>query len=64
MPKKEYNRRRLVNINLRSCFLFPNRIPGYERFGHSWAIPEDAFKPERLAPGVKAKHPSACDKAE
>ena len=34
-------------------------IPGCERFGHAWAIPEDAVKPDRLPPGAKAKHSPA-----
>ena len=25
-------------------------------FGHVWAIPEDAVKPDRLPQGAKAKH--------
>ena len=32
-----------------------HRIPGVERFGKSWVIPEDATKPERLKPGTKKK---------
>ena len=30
-------------------------IPGCERFGHAWAVPEDAMKPDRLPPGIKPK---------
>jgi len=26
-------------------YILENRIPGAERFGRSWAIPEDAVKP-------------------
>ena len=29
------------------------RIPGVERFGKCWAIPEDAKKPERMRTGPK-----------
>jgi len=36
-------------------YILAGRIPGCERFGHVWAIPEDAVKPERLTPGVKSK---------
>lgn len=28
-------------------------VPGAERFGKSWAVPENAEKPERQRPGVK-----------
>ena len=28
-------------------------VPGVERFGKSWAVPENAEKPERKRPGVK-----------
>ena len=37
-------------------YILAGRIPGCERFGHAWAIPEDAVKPDRLPPGAKAKH--------
>ena len=31
------------------------RIPGCERFGRAWVIPENAMKPERLRPGIKRR---------
>lgn len=34
-------------------YIREGRVPGVERFGKSWAIPEDAKKPERQKPGVK-----------
>ena len=44
----------------KTCKYYLNgRIPGCERFGHAWAIPEDAVKPDRLPPGAKAKHSTA-----
>ncbi len=36
-------------------YIQEGRVPGVERFGKSWAIPEDAEKPERRKPGVKSK---------
>ena len=36
-------------------YIQEGRIPGVERFGKSWVIPEDATKPERLKPGAKKK---------
>lgn len=53
-----------VSVRWVDQYILNSRIPGCERFGHSWAVPEDAFKPERLNPGVKAKRPLADDKAE
>ena len=40
------------------------RIQGCERFRRVWAIPEDAVKPKRLTPGVKAKRSSSAWNAE
>ena len=40
------------------------RIPGCERLGHAWAIPEDAVKPDRLPPGAKAKHSPVDSESE
>ena len=34
-------------------YIQDGRIPGVERFGKSWAIPEDAARPEKQKPGVK-----------
>ena len=35
------------------------RIPGVERFGKCWAIPEDAKKPERMRTGPKKSFASS-----
>ncbi len=35
-------------------YIREGRVPGAERFGKSWAVPENAEKPERQRPGVKA----------
>ena len=40
-------------------YILEGRIPGCERFGHAWAVPENAIKPKRLTPGVKAKRSSS-----
>jgi hypothetical protein len=38
------------------------RVPGCERFGSSWAVPENAVKPKKQKPGVKkierTEHPA------
>ena len=34
-------------------YIQDGRVPGVERFGKSWAIPENAVKPEKQKPGVK-----------
>ena len=44
-----------ISVRWVNQYILEGRIPGYERFGHAWAVPEDAEKPERLTPGVKAK---------
>jgi excisionase family DNA binding protein len=43
------------NISVRwvNQYIQDGRVPGAERFGKSWAIPEDAVKPEKQKPGVK-----------
>ena len=43
------------NISVRwvKQYIQDGRVPGVERFGKSWAIPEDAVKPEKQKPGVK-----------
>ena len=49
-----------VSVRSTNQYVLNGRIPGCERFGHAWAIPEDAVKPDRLPPGAKAK-PSLVD---
>ena len=44
-------------------YILEDRIPGCERIGLVWAVPEDAVKPKRLAPGVKAKRSSSVQNA-
>ena len=39
-------------------YALEGRIPGAERLGRSWAIPEDAVKPEKHRSGPKLKETS------
>ena len=48
-----------VSVRWVNQYILAGRIPGSERLGHAWAIPEDAVKPDRLPPGAKAKHSPA-----
>ena len=48
-----------ISVRWVNQYILEGRIPGCKRFGHAWAIPENAGKPERLVPGVKAKHSPA-----
>jgi predicted site-specific integrase-resolvase len=42
-----------VSVRWVNQYILNGRIPGVERFGKSWAIQEDAVKPEKQKPGVK-----------
>ena len=53
-----------VSVRWVNQYVLNGRIPGCERFGHAWAIPEDAVKPDRLPPGAKAKSSSADRESE
>ena len=35
-------------------YIREGHVPGIERFGKSWAVPEDPKKPEHQKPGIKA----------
>ena len=48
-----------VSVRWVNQYILEGRIPGCERFGHAWAVPENAIKPKRLTPGVKAKQSSS-----
>ena len=52
-----------VSVRWVNQYILDGRIPGCERFGRVWAIPEDAVKPKRLTPGVKAKRSSSAQNA-
>ena len=48
-----------VSVRWVNQYILEGRIPGCERFERGWAVPEDAVKPKRLTPGVKAKRSSS-----
>ena len=48
-----------VSVRWVNQYILEGRIEGCERFGHVRTVPEDAAKPKRLAPGVKAKRSSS-----
>ena len=52
-----------VSVRWVNQYILEGRIPGCERFGRVWAVPEDAVKPKRLTPGVKAKRSSSAQNA-
>ena len=53
-----------ISVRWVNQYALDGRIPGAERLGRSWAIPEDAVKPDRLPPGTKAKHSTADRESE
>ena len=48
-----------VSVRWVNQYILEGRIPGCERFERGWAVPEDAVKPKRLTPSVKAKRSSS-----
>ena len=42
-----------ISIRWVNQYILEGRVPGCERLGRFWAVPEDAVKPERQKPGVK-----------
>ena len=53
-----------VSVRWVNQYILEGRIPGCERFGHAWAVPENAIKPKRLTPGEKVKRPSPVSNAD
>ena len=47
-----------ISVRWVNQYALEGRIPGAERLGRSWAIPEDAFKPEKHRSGPKPKETS------
>ena len=47
-----------VSVRWVNQYILAGRIPDCERFGHAWAIPEDAVKPEKHKSGPKPKEMS------
>lgn len=52
---QEMAKRWNVSVRWVNQYVLAGRIPGVERFGHSWAIPETAEKPPKQKPGPKRK---------
>ena len=52
---KEVARKWNVSVRWVNQYIQEGRVPGVERFGKSWAVPEDAVKPERQRPGAKKR---------
>ena len=52
---KEVARKWNISVRWVNQYIQEGRVPGAERFGKSWAIPENVVKPERLRPGVKKR---------
>ena len=52
-----------VSVRWVNQYILDGRIPGCERFGRVWAVPEHAAKPERLTPGVKSEKSSSARNA-
>ena len=53
LSAKEAARKWNNSVRWVNQYIQDGRVPGMERFGKSWAIPEDAVKPEKQKPGVK-----------
>ena len=47
-----------ISIRWVNQYALEGRLPGAERLGRSWAIPEDAVKPEKHRSGPKPKETS------
>ena len=62
LSAKETARKWGISARWVNQYVLEGRIPGCERFGHAWAIPEDAEKPPKRTPGVKAKGVSLNEK--
>ena len=52
---KEVARKWNVSVRWVNQYIQEGRVPGVERFGKSWAVPEEAVKPERQRPGAKKR---------
>ncbi|MBR1584959.1 MAG: helix-turn-helix domain-containing protein [Clostridia bacterium] len=53
-----------VSVRWVNQYAVEGRIPGCERLGRAWVIPEDAKKPERLKPGAKGKPNQGSQKGQ
>ena len=52
---QETAKRRGISVRWVNQYALDVRIPGAERLGRSWAIPEGAVKPEKPRSGPKPK---------
>ena len=50
-----------VSVRWVNQYILNGRIPGVERLGKSWAIPEDAVKPTKRKSGPKSQKSSNED---
>ena len=50
-----------VSVRWVNQYILNGRIPGVERLGKSWAIPEDVVKPTKQKSGPKPKKSSNED---
>lgn len=48
-----------LSVRWGNQYIRDGRIPGCEKLGSIWAIPEDAVKPEKLPTGPKPKKRAA-----
>ena len=53
LSAKEVANKWSISVRWVNQYIQDGRVPGVERFGKSWAIPEDAVKPEKQKSGVK-----------
>ncbi len=44
-----------ISIRWVNQYILEGRVPGCDRLARSWAVPEDAMKPERQKPGIKKR---------
>lgn len=48
-----------ISVRWVNEYILMGRIPGCEKLGSAWAVPEDAVKPEKQTPGPKPKKRTA-----
>ena len=54
-PRPDSGNSVTISIRWVNQYILEGLVPGCERLGRSWAVPEDAVKPERQKPGVKKR---------
>ena len=58
---KETAERWGVSVRWVNQYILEGRIPGCERLGNTWAIPEDSVKPAKRTTGPKPKKNRAIE---